>query len=264
MPTENPPSGRLLVEESDGVLTARIANEGRANALDTAILTELVSLLHGPRMESVRAVLLGGDGDRHFSSGLDLGDRSAEELATELQDGERRLGNVAQAIASCPVPVIGVVNGAAFGGALELAIACDWRIAARGARLGMPAARIGVVYAADGLRRFAEVMGPARTRRLFLTATPVDADEAYALGLVDQVVEPADLWPTAHAAAAAVASAAPLAVSGTRAIVAALSEGPASIQETAQAARSRAFGSNDFREGLAAFREKRSPDFQGK
>ena len=264
MPAENPPSGRLLVEESDGVLTLRIANEGRANALDPAILAEIVSLLHGPRMESVGAVLLGGEGERHFSSGLDLTERTADALAVELQDRERRLGGAAGAIAASPVPVIGVINGAAFGGALELAIACDWRIARRGALLGMPAARIGVVYAADGLRRFVAAMGPARTRRLFLTATPVDADEAYALGLVDQVVEADSLWATAREAAAAVVSAAPLAVAGTRAIVASLSEGPESIQETAQTARARAFASEDFREGLAAFREKRPPVFEGK
>lgn len=264
MPAENPPSGRLLVEESDGILTAKIANEGRANALDAAILDEIVSLLHGPRVAGARVVLLSGDGDRHFSAGLDLGEQTAEALAAELQDGERRLGNAAHAIASSPVPVIGVINGAAMGGALELAIACDWRIARRGARLAMPAARIGVVYAADGLRRFVAAMGPAKTRRLFLTATPVEAHEAYELGLVDQVVEVDELWNAARDAAEAVALAAPLAVAGTRAIVASLSEGPESIQETAQAARARAFASDDFREGLAAFREKRPPRFQGK
>ncbi len=251
------------MEEGDGILTARISNEGRANALDAAILDEIVSLLHGPRAADARVVLLGGGGDRHFSSGLDLGERTPEALATELQDGERRLGNAAHAIASSPVPVIGVINGAAVGGALELAIACDWRIARRGARLAMPAARIGVVYAADGLRRFVATMGPARTRRLFLTATAIEAHEAYDMGLVDQVEEAEDLWDAARAAAAAVAEAAPLAVAGTRAIVASLSEGPESIQETAQAARARAFASDDFREGLAAFREKRAPRFQG-
>ncbi len=264
MPAENPPSGRLLVEEDDGVLIARIANEGRANALDAAILDEIVSLLHGPRAAGARVVLLAGQGDRHFSAGLDLGEQTPEALAAELQDGERRLGNAASAIASCPVPVIGVINGAAVGGALELAIACDWRIARRGARLAMPAARIGVVYASDGLRRFVAAMGPARTRRLFLTATPVDAHEAYELGLVDQVVEVDELWDAARRAAAAVVAAAPLAVAGTRAIVASLGEGPESIQETAQAARARAFASNDFREGLAAFRHKRPPRFEGR
>jgi enoyl-CoA hydratase len=161
--------------------------------------------------------------------------------------------------------VVGVLNGAAFGGALELAMACDWRIARRGARLGMPAARLGVVYAPDGLRRFAAALGPARARRLFLTGAPVDADEALAIGLVDQVVEPEELWPAARAAAADVAAGAPIAVAGTRAILRALTDGPLPEAVEAEAAewRARAFGSADFREGLAAFRAKRPPGFTG-
>ena len=266
MPAEKPPSGRLQIEEDGHALIVRIANESRANALDDAILDALVSLLEGPRAAAARVVILAGAGVRHFSAGLDLGERTADELVSYLQQGERRLGRAARAIASCPSPVVGVLNGAAFGGALELAIACDWRIARRGARLGMPTARIGVVYAADGLRRFVAAMGPARTRRLFLTGIPVDADEAYALGLVDQVVEAEDLWATVGAVAAGVAASAPLAVSGTRAIIATLTERAPweEVEETASQARSRAFGSDDFREGLAAFRDKRPPEFGGR
>ena len=267
MPAENPPpGGHLQIEEDGRALIVRIVNESRANALDDAILDALVSLLEGPRAATARVVVLTGGGDRHFSAGLDLGERTAAELVDYLQQGERRLGRAARAIAGCPVPVVCVLNGAAFGGALELAIACDWRIAVRGARIGMPAARIGVVYAADGLRRFVAAMGPARTRRLFLTGTPVDADEAYALGLVDQVVEPGDLWETVGTVARQVASAAPLAVAGTRAIIATLTERAPweEVEETASAARARSFGSEDFREGLAAFRDKRPPEFGGR
>ncbi|MGE3140422.1 MAG: enoyl-CoA hydratase/isomerase family protein, partial [Thermoleophilia bacterium] len=183
MPAETPSSGRLLVEQDGDVLVARIANEARANALGETILDDLVSLLEGRRAAEARVVLLTGAGDRHFSSGLDLSDGAVEDLPALVQAGERRLGRAARAIAACPRPVIGVLNGAAVGGALELAIACDWRIAARGARFTMPAARIGVVYAPDGLRRFVAAMGPGATRRLFLTGTPVDADEALSLGL---------------------------------------------------------------------------------
>ena len=129
----------------------------------------------------------------------------------------------------------------------------------------MPAARIGVVYAADGLRRFVAAMGPARTRRLFLTGAPVEADEAYALGLVDQVVDPEGLDEAVRAVVADVSAAAPLAVAGTRAIIATLTERAPweEVEETASQARARAFASEDFREGLAAFREKRAPGFTG-
>jgi enoyl-CoA hydratase len=227
--------------EEDGALHARIANEARANALDEAILDDLVSLLEGPRAAAARVVLLAGAGDRHFSAGLDLGDRAAGELPAFVREGERRLGRAARAIA------------------------CDWRIARRGARLGMPAARLGVVYAADGLRRFVAAMGPARTRRLFLTGAPVDADEALRIGLVDEVADEGALWDAARAAADDVARAAPLAVAGTRAIVRAIEDGaPAeAVDATADHWRERAFGSEDLREGLRAFRERRPPGFRG-
>jgi enoyl-CoA hydratase/carnithine racemase len=265
MPAEaTSPGGRLLAEEDGAVLVLRISNPGRANALDEPILDALASRLHAPP-PAARAVLLGGEGDRHFSAGLDLAGEAAAELTDDLRDGERRLGAAAAAIADCPLPVIGVLNGAAFGGALELAIACDWRIAQAGAQLGMPAARIGVVYAADGLRRFVAAMGPGQARRLFLTGVPIDAEEALAMGLVEQVVEPAGLWAAARAAAAEVAAGAPLAVAGTRAVVRALSDGspPADVEEIARRWRGRAFASDDFAEGLAAFRERRPPEFGG-
>ena len=266
MPAGSPSTGgRLLVSEEDGALVARIANETRANALDEAILDDLVSLLEGPRTAGARVVLLAGARGPPFSAGLDLRDRGAGEPPAFVQERARRLGPAARAIAAAPVPVIGVLNGAAFGGALELAIACDWRIARRGARLGMPAARLGVVYAADGLRRFVAAMGPARTRRLFLTGTPVDADEALRMGLVDEVVEEDTLWEAARAAAADVARAAPLAVAGTRAVVRAIEDGaaPEAVDATADGWRARAFGSEDLREGLRAFRERRPPEFRG-
>ncbi len=265
MPAETPSSGRLLVEQDGDVLVARIANEARANALDETILDDLVSLLEGRPAAEARVVLLTGAGDRHFSSGLDLSDGAVEELPALVQAGERRLGRAARAIAACPRPVIGVLNGAAVGGALELAIACDWRIAARGARFAMPAARIGVVYAPDGLRRFVAAMGPGATRRFFLTGAPVEADEALSLGLVDEVVDGPGLWDAALESARAVAASAPLAVEGTRAIVDAITDRAPweLVEETADSFRRRAFASDDLAEGLAAARERRSPEFGG-
>ncbi|HSJ72783.1 MAG TPA: enoyl-CoA hydratase-related protein [Miltoncostaeaceae bacterium] len=264
MPAEpSSPGGRLLVEEDGPALILRMSNPGRANALDEAILDALASLLHSPP-PAARAVLLGGDGNRHFSAGLDVG--GGGDPVERIRAGERRLGAAVAAVADCPLPVIGVVNGAAAGGALELAIACDWRIAGRGARLAMPATRFGVVYTADGLRRFVAAMGPARVRRMFLTGAPIDADEALAVGLVDQVVEPAELWGAAREAVNEISAGAPLAVAGTRAVVRALSDGspPADVEETARRWRERAYASDDIREGQAAFREKRPPDFSGR
>jgi len=245
------------------VLELRIANPSRANALDRAMLDRLVDVLAPDGIAGAAVVLLGGDGGRHFSSGLDLRADDHDVLAQHLRAGERVLGRAADAIATCPVPVIGVLNGVAAGGALELASACDWRVASPDARLAMPAAtRLGVVYAAEGLARFVALMGPARARLLFLTGAPVDARRALELGLVDEVVdEPVALWASARAAARAVADAAPIAIAGTRAVIDALSRGDAA--EVARMWRRRAFESRDHREGLAAFAERRPPHFTG-
>lgn len=261
MPT--PLDGRIDAHREDGVLELRIANLSRANALDRSMLERLVEILSSDALDGVRAVLLGGEGERHFSAGLDLRGDGVEVLEESLRGGERLLGHAADAIADCAVPVIAVLGGTAAGGALELAIACDWRIASPDARMAMPAARrLGVVYTAEGLARFVAVMGPARTRMLFLTGQPVDARRALEIGLVDEVVDdPAGLWEAARTSAASVADAAPIAVAGTRAVVAALPRGGAA--DVARVWRRRAFASADLREGLAAFSERRAPRFGG-
>ena len=229
------------------------------------MLDALIAALD-PLPDGVRVVLLGAVGERHFSSGLDLGEHDAEALVGHLPRAEEHLGRAARAISECARPVVAVVNGAAFGGALEIAMACDWRIAAEKARFGMPAAKIGVVYTATGLRRFVASLGPARAKELFLTGTPITADRARDIGLVERVVRDRDLWDVARKEALAVAESAQLAVAGTRRIIDALAHGPApeEVARVADAARRDAFASEDFREGLAAFRQKRPPRFGGR
>jgi enoyl-CoA hydratase/carnithine racemase len=210
----------LDVSRQGDALVLRVRNEDHANALDAETLSDLREALGTPGVCDVRVVLLAGAGDRHFCSGLDLGaDGDALRAGARVEVLERHLGAAVRAIAGCDRPVIGVVNGAAVGGGLELALACDWRIARRGAKLAMPAARIGVVYSRDGLARFVATIGPAQTRRLFLTGRVFDADAGLAMGLVDEVVDPDELWPAAFAAAAEVAEGDALAIDGTREIV---------------------------------------------
>ena len=229
------------------------------------MLERLVAVFGAPP-RSAKAVLLGGVGDRHFSSGIDLGERDADALVEYLPAQEVLLRQAADAIAECPVPVIGVINGAAFGGALELAVACDWRVACERARFGMPATRLGVVYSPSGLVRFIEALGTARTKQLFLTGAAIDAQRAREIGLVEDVVQDDLLWSAAEAAAAHVAAAAPVAVEETRALIDRLAHNSNldAVHESAANARRRAFTSQDFREALAAFREDRPPEFQGR
>lgn len=241
----------------------RITQPERANALDHGMLRSLVSLLNGPDVAAARVVLLAGAGDRHFSAGLDLGDVPADGLVGHLRAGEELLISAADAIAACARPVVAVLNGATLGGGLELAMACDWRIARRGVLIGMPAARLGVVYGATGLARVVELIGAARTRRLFLTGRPIEAEEAYEMGLVDELVADDELWAAAHRAAADVAACSPVAVAGTRALVRRLADIPldAETRDEAERWRARAFDGPELAEGLRAFRERRPPRF---
>ncbi len=262
---ERPIAGEVLVEPAtEGVAVIRLSNPSRANAITGAMLRDLAGALAGPAVADARCVLLGGAGERHFSSGLDLSGVGA--LDERLRTGERLLGAAARAIEGCPRPVVAVLSGAVMGGALELAVACDWRIAGASARLAMPAGRLGVVYTADGLERFVSVLGPARTRMLFATGEPVTAAKGHAIGLVDEVVEDdSSLWARARESAAQVAQTAPLSVRGMRDIVGALARNDRSRADAIAAERrAEAFDSADFQEGLAAFAARRAPDFRGR
>jgi enoyl-CoA hydratase/carnithine racemase len=263
MPQPTPSDSALLVEHVAHAKILRIHNPGRANAMDDGILRAIVREVEDIP-PGLRVIVLTGSGDRHFSAGLDLGDAAGPELAARLRGGEALLGTAAAAIAACRVPVVGMVNGAAFGGALELAVACDWRIAVDGARLGMPAARLGVVYAPAGLSRFVALLGPARTRQLFVGGRPVTAERAFAIGLVDEIVNPEDLDAVIAGLAADVAAAGPAAVAGTRAAVGLLADAlPAGTAGAIDRIRAAAYGSPEFTEALAAFRERRPPNWDG-
>ena len=179
--------GSLAVDApADGVARVTIDNAAKRNALDRPILEGLAATL--PSLDA-RCVVLTGAGNV-FSAGYDIGDLSPERLAEEAAELLTHPFEAAlAALDAVEVPVVAAMGGHAFGGGLELALACDLRVCAAGAKLGMPPARLGVVYSHTGLRRFVDAIGAARTRELFLTARPVGADEALAWGLVNEVVD---------------------------------------------------------------------------
>ncbi|MCB0881973.1 MAG: enoyl-CoA hydratase/isomerase family protein [Thermoleophilia bacterium] len=259
MPEDAPDTGEILVECTATALVLRIHNPGRANALTPAMLASLGRLASDPPGD-VRSLVLTGSGERHFCSGLDLSGARGEELQARLREGEGLLRRATAALAECRLPVVAAVNGAAFGGGLELAVACDWRVAAASARLGMPAARLGVVYAPEGLLRFIDCMGPARARMLFLTGRPVTADRARELGLVDEVVPAGELEARVAETSADIALAGPGAVAATRSAITLLHAAP--MPEAAQDVerlRAAAYASPEFAEGLEAAAERRPP-----
>jgi enoyl-CoA hydratase/carnithine racemase len=216
----------------------------------------------------VRCVLLTG-ADGMFSSGYDLGDLGDEVFAEEA---ERLVAHpftaAIEALDSCPVPSVAALPGHTIGGGLELALACDLRLAADGIRLGMPPAKLGLVYSHTGLRRFIEAVGVPRTRELFLLGRNIDARTALGWGLVNDVALPADVGEEALTWCEELAANSPLSVRGNkrviRELVAADGRLDPDVERELIDLRRSCFASEDIREGVRAFAEKRPARWRGR
>jgi enoyl-CoA hydratase/carnithine racemase len=177
-------------------------------------------------------------------------------------------GTAISAIEAYRYPTLAALNGHAIGGGLELALACDLRLAAGTIALGMPPAKLGLVYSHTGIRKFIDAIGAARTRELFLVGRRIDARTARAWGLVNAVAEDGRLAEEAIELAAEIAANAPLAQAGNKRVIRAVLDAqgqmdPETERELLELRRA-CFSSEDFREGVRAFAEKRPPRWQGK
>lgn len=258
--------GRLLVDEpAPAVTRLTISNPGRRGALDHAILDAFASTLPGL---DARCLIITGEGNT-FSAGYDLGALPDEPLPEEA---DRLVANpfaaAIDAVDRYPYPTIAALNGPAIGGGLELALSCDLRIAAVSVYVRMPPARLGLVYSHTGIQKFLDTVGPARTRELFLVARRVDAHTAAAWGLVNAVSDPARLAEDSVALASELAAGAPLAQRGNKRVIRELLAARGALdpeveRELLELRRS-CFSSEDFREALQAFAEKREPRWRGR
>ncbi|MDQ4041448.1 MAG: enoyl-CoA hydratase/isomerase family protein [Actinomycetota bacterium] len=251
-------------EPAPGVVRLRISNEERRGALDHDILDALTEKV---REVDARCLLLTGTGTV-FSAGYDLGDLEGQQFE------ERAEGLVAHpfhaaidAIEGYDYPVIAALNGHAIGGGLELAITCDIRLAASGIKVGMPPAKLGLIYSHTGVCRFIEACGAANTAELFYVGRTVDAERAREMGLVNQVVKPGQLEEYSCAMAGEIASNAPISLAGNKKIVHELrAHGrvlPEDVERELVSLRESCFRTDDFREGVRAFGEKRPPQWRG-
>ncbi len=259
-------SGKLVRDEpAEGVVRLRIANPERRGALDHEILDTLVETVAG--LDAHCLMLTGTDGI--FSAGYDLGNlegREFEENAEKLV--AHPFHDALEALEAYPYPVIAQINGHAIGGGLELALTCDIRVAARGIKVGMPPAKLGLIYSHTGLRKFLDTIGPANTAELFYVGRNVDAERGRSMGLLNQVVDAAELDATAVSLAGEIAANAPVSLAGNKRVLreirthaAAL---PADVERDLIALRESCFRTDDFREGVRAFAEKRPPVWQGR
>jgi enoyl-CoA hydratase/carnithine racemase len=267
--TESLAGGKLLLDRpAEAVARLRIANPERRNALDHEILAAIAATL--PRLDdgiTTRCVLITGTPPL-FSAGYDIAEFTEEAFEREAEAlVAHPFQEAMEAIVAHPWPTVAAINGLCLGGGLELAISCDLRIAAAGAKLGMPPAKLGLIYGHTGLRRFLDTIGLPRTREMFFTGRNTGAARAEQIGLVNEVVGDEEIDAAGVALAAEIAAAAPLSVRGNKRVIDVLAANPvlSGVQEEELVELRRScFGSADFREGVRAFAEKRRPVWTGR
>jgi enoyl-CoA hydratase/carnithine racemase len=258
--------GKLRLDEpAPHVTRLTIDNPAKRNALDHDILDALAETL--PRLES-RCLLLTAAG-KVFSAGYDIGALPADDFARAAEAIVAHPFTAAiEALDAYPYPALAALNGHAIGGGLELALSCDLRVCSADARLGMPPARLGLIYSHTGLHKFLDAIGAPRTRELFFTARNIGAEEALSWGLVGEVVPAEEVAARGVELAAEIAANAPLSLLGNKRVIGALLAARGAldpkVEQELVALRDTCFGSQDFFEGVRAFAEKRAPRWQGR
>lgn len=255
---------RVLVSEADGVATVTINRPDKYNALDAAVIEGLHGVFTRLGAGPSGVVILTGAGEKAFVAGADIAGLASLDPA-KARDLALRGQALTTLIETLGKPVIAAVNGFAFGGGLELAMACTLRVAAEGAKLGQPEVKLGVIAGYGGTQRLPRLVGRGRALELLLTGDPIDAAEAFRIGLVNRVVPRESLLAECRALAARILAVGPLAVRHTldavhRGLDLPLSEALALEAELF----SKVAGTADMKEGTAAFLAKRPARFQGK
>jgi enoyl-CoA hydratase/carnithine racemase len=256
-------SGKLLLDEpAPHVARLRISNPAKRGALDHEILDTLAATV---KDLDARCLVITGD-DKMFSAGYDIGNLDQQQFAERSEKlVAHPFHDALEVIEAYEFPVIASLNGHAIGGGLELALTADIRIAADGIKLGMPPAKLGLVYSHTGLKKFLDVIGLAHTNELFFTGRNIDAQRAATIGLVNHVVDGDKLDEVVGALAAEIAANAPISLRGNKRIIRALRraewELPEDLERELVELRESCFYTEDFREGVRAFGEKRAPEW---
>jgi enoyl-CoA hydratase/carnithine racemase len=253
----------VRLEVAEGIGTIRL-DRPKMNALNRQVQEELRDAATAAvAADDVRAVIVYG-GERVFAAGADIKEMAGMGYA-EMAARATALTGAFDTLARIPKPVVAAINGYALGGGCELALACDWRVAAEDAQLGQPEISLGIIPGAGGTQRLSRLVGPARAKDLIMTGRFVGAAEAQTIGLVDKVVPAADVYEAARdlvrpfvTGPAQALRAAKLAIDGG------LEMDLASALAWESQLFAALFATDDKTEGMAAFVEKRKPDFQGR
>ncbi len=260
----------LLTEVRSSIGTITFNRPERKNSMSP----ELLLMVHKTLQEwglsdEVRVVVITGGSGKAFSSGYDIGSIPTEmspELAKFIKS-HNPLELALKSVEQFPYPTIAMMNGYTFGAGLNMAMCCDMRIAQSDISMGMPPAKLGLVYHPEGLRQFIDVVGMAKTREIFFTGRTYKGTEVLNMGLVDRLVQAEELTKITYRIAEEIAVNAPLSLKGIKRILAMFRERMRLTEkQIAEADKliGEAFNSDDLKEGMAAFFEKRTPNFTGR
>lgn len=254
----------LIVEQRGHVAWLTVNRPEVRNALSLAITKRIADTLRELSKDlGVRVFVLTGAGERVFVSGADV-----REFREHLATAESALNydalaeELQSALRAVPQPVIAMIQGHAVGSGTIVAASCDFRVAVRGAKFGIPVAKFGFLAPVPDTLRLVQLVGPAKAKWLLMSGELIEAPEALAIGLIDRVVEPENLKSTVEAMAATLAGNAPLTLKATKEIVEGMMA-PASDVRSGARWYDEIFKSRDFQEGLDAFFNKRKPEFKG-
>lgn len=259
----------LLVEYRESVAWLTLNRPERRNALSTSLLISIAQALQelqGKR--EIRCVVIRGAGEKAFSAGMDLTNiptEVPEEIRQQI-DARGPLQFGLDAIEEHPAPVIAMIRGYCMGAGCELSMACDLRVGSDTCQMGMPPARLGIVYPPSGLHRFIRNIGLPNTKNVFYTAKRFTAEEALRMGMLNYVVPDGELEGFTFSLATDIARNAPLSVQGHKRSLYLMTQAPLLSEEARSeidALMARALGSEDAQEGLQAFLQKRDPVFRG-
>jgi enoyl-CoA hydratase/carnithine racemase len=255
----------LLYEKKGTIAYVTINRPHVLNALNKATWSDLRDAFEDARDDvAIRGVILTGAGDKAFVAGADIGEL-AQSTAIDAEQGSRFGQQVLDLIENLGKPVVAAVNGFALGGGLETAMACTIRLAAPHAKFGQPEVKLGLLPGGGGTQRLPRLVGKGRALQLLLTGGTIGADEAYRIGLVNEVVPASDLIPRAEAILNEIAANGPIAI---RLTLEATNQGMETSQEEGLVLEASYFGllagTEDKKEGTTAFLEKRAPQFRGR
>ena len=261
------PTERMIARIDGAVGWMQFNNPARRNAVSLDMWEAVPVILDRFEQDpAVRVIVLCGTGDKAFVSGADISQFEQQRgSAAAIAHYESVSDRASHRLAHSPKPTIAMIRGYCIGGGVGIAVACDLRIASDTAKFGVPAARLGLGYGIDGVKKLMDLVGPSNTKEIFYTARHFTAAEAHGMGLVNRVVDDADLESYVQGYCDTIAQNAPLTMHALKETVAELLRGsPATDRARADALVAGCFASADYVEGRRAFMEKRRPVFAGR